>query len=271
MTKKYLGTNNSSQRNIGKIICQNKQCSSLGSYQTKDNFYCTHNPECPIYPICKKCIKEKVSLSDINSVYNTLKLLDIPFIFNIWEKCTNEDSENFFENYINILNSERYINSHWEDSVFPQKDDIVEETEHDVPLWDDEWQGNYTKGELEYLNHYLSKLREQFDITNINYVDYAKKIANASLIEIKARNVYQSVPTKENFAMWKDANAMFDNLSKSAKFSENTRTSNDVGLGSFGQIFDAVEKHNYVPKFIPEDKDMYDKLLEQFSNVEKSL
>ena len=40
---------------------------------------------------------------------------------------------------------------------------------------------------------------------------------------------------------------------------------------SFGKIFDAVEKHNWVPEYIPTDEDMYDKLLNQFSNIERSL
>ena len=78
-------------------------------------------------------------------------------------------------------------------------------------------------------------------------------------------------PTDENIKSYKNLVSMFDNLSKSAQFAESQRGANDVGLGSFGQIFDAVEKHNWVPTYVPEDKDMYDKLLDQFANIEKSL
>ena len=60
-------------------------------------------------------------------------------------------------------------------------------------------------------------------------------------------------------------------LSKSAQFAESQRSANDVSLGCFGRVFDAVEKHNWVPTHIPDDEDMYDKLLKQFSNIEKSL
>lgn len=268
MIKKGFGVDTSSQKNAGKIICQNKQCSSLGAYQLKTNFYLTRNPQFPIYPICKNCIKESISLDNMETVYNTLKILNFPFLPAIWKKCVQDNPEDFFDKYIDAINDKKYIDLCWEDSNVPEQE---EKKEDGVPVWDKDWQGVYTREDLEYLNNYLYELREQFDITNVNYTDYAKKIANASLMETKARNNYQMAQTKENFAIWKDANAMFDTLSKSAKFSENTRTSNDVGLGSFGQIFDAVEKHNYVPKKVPDDKDMYDKLLEQFSNVEKSL
>lgn len=269
----YKSKTASSKKEVGlKIKCQNKDCPKMGRYQTENNFYLSHNPQMPHHPFCKECVNDSVDMNNIDTIYNILKSLDIPFIFDIWADVVKKGSKNCLERYFKILNGKKYINTHWGDSIFEEDKNFIPQSHLDeIPLWDDEWQGNYTKSELDYLNNYLDKLKETFDITNVNYIDYAKKIANASLIEIKARNTYQGSPTKENFAMWKDANTMFDNLSKSAKFSENTRTANDIGLGSFGQIFDAVEKHNYIPSYIPEDKDMYDKLLEQFSNVEKSL
>jgi hypothetical protein len=41
---------------------------------------------------------------------------------------------------------------------------------------------------------------------------------------------------------FKELKTIFDDLCKSAKFSEATRSANDVGIGSFGVIFDKVEK-----------------------------
>ena len=43
-------------------------------------------------------------------------------------------------------------------------------------------------------------------------------------------------------------------LSKSAQFAESQRGANDVALGCFGRVFDAVEKHNWVPEHIPTDE-----------------
>ena len=128
-----------------------------------------------------------------------------------------------------------------------------------------------TAKEIKYLNDYMEGLKRDFDISTVNHMDYAKEIAKMSLLKSKAYGVMLKDPSDDNIKSYKGLVSMFDNLSKSAQFAESQRSANDVGLGSFGQIFDAVEKNNWVPTYVPDDKDMYDKLLDQFANIEKSL
>lgn len=64
---------------------------------------------------------------------------------------------------------------------------------------------------------------------------------------------------------------IFDSLSKSAQFAESERGLNDVSLGCFGVVFDKVEKRMYIPEHQPDNPDLYDKLLEQFANINRSL
>lgn len=169
----------------------------------------------------------------------------------------------------------KYQNLKWEDSILEETDTKVEIKENsaynDIPEWNEEWQGEYTKKEIEYLTNYIDGLKKDFDISTINHMDYAKEIAKTSLLKSKAYAAMLKEPTDDNIKSYKNLVSMFDNLSKSAQFAESQRGANDVGLGSFGQIFDAVEKHNWVPTYVPEDKDMYDKLLDQFANIEKSI
>ena len=70
---------------------------------------------------------------------------------------------------------------------------------------------------------------------------------------------------------YKNLQKTFDDMSKSAQFAEEKRGANDVGLGCFGVTFAKVEKHNWIPKHTPVEKDDYDKLLDAFSTIKKSL
>ena len=67
------------------------------------------------------------------------------------------------------------------------------------------------------------------------------------------------------------AKDIFDSLSKSAKFSEDKRSINDVGISSFSKITSIVENHNWIPQHVPKEKDMYDEMLEALSVINKSV
>ena len=182
---------------------------------------------------------------------------------------------NYLKN-MNFKNRNKYAKFRFKDSIYElteeheEVNETVQEAIDDMPKWDDEWQGSYSASDLKYLNEYYKGLNDDFKIITTNHKDYARKIAQASLSQMKA---YQKMLSGEEGAddAYAKATRIFDMLSKSAQFAESQRGANDVALGCFGRVFDAVEKHNWVPEFVPTDEDMYDKLLKQFSNIEKSL
>lgn len=136
-------------------------------------------------------------------------------------------------------------------------------------LYDKFWGGVYTQDELDYLNNYYKGLHEGYKIITNNHKDYAKKIAKASLDMDIAHNEWMAgTPNAE--ARYKAAMITFDTLSKSAKFSESTRSVNDVGISSFSKITEMVESHNWIPKHKPLEKDEYDKLLDYLATITKS-
>jgi hypothetical protein len=141
--------------------------------------------------------------------------------------------------------------------------------EENIKVYSKDWMGTYTKWEINYLEKYLSDLRSDFKIINRNHLDYARKIAKASLAMDKAYDEMVNLDGDSN--RYKTMKETFDSLCKSAQFSENQRGANDVGLGDFGSVFDQVEKNIFVYEHEPENKDIYDLLLEQFSNIKKSL
>lgn len=257
-----------------KIVCQNKECPFMGKYQPIGSFYKSRNAAMPHHPFCKTCVNKMVKEGDMQTVYDVLKVLDIPFIRDIWDSVCVE-GDDYMGAYLSLLTTQRMYNDyHWDDSIFEPtstKDFQPKKTlEDNVPKWSDEWQGKYTPADLKYLNDYYNGLQNDFKIITTNHKDYAKKIAQASLSQTKA---YQKMLRGDDGAdvAYEKATKIFDMLSKSAQFAESQRSANDVSLGCFGRVFDAVEKHNWVPTHIPDDEDMYDKLLKQFSNIEKSL
>ncbi len=262
-----------------KIVCQNKQCPKMGKYQSINDFYKSHSNALPHHPFCKTCVNEMVDINNMNTIYDILKVLDTPFILDVWNQVCLSGTKNYLGDYLKIMNFTKknlYGELKWVDSIFElsiEQEEVSEEVQKeldDTPIWDAKWQGNYTKMELEYLNGYLTDLENDFKIVTRNHKDYAMKIAQASLAMNKS---YNDMMTGKADAekQYKSAASNFDTLSKSAQFAESQRGANDVSLGCFGKVFDAVEKHNWVPEYNPEDKDMYDKLLEQFANIEKSL
>ena len=151
-----------------------------------------------------------------------------------------------------------------------QKQDELREQFKDVPIWNEEWQGEYTPVEVDYLNRYMTNLETDFKIETATQKDYARKIAKTSLEADKAlAKMLKGDPEAEK--KYNNLMSTFDKLNKTAKFAESERSRTDVALGNFGKVFEAVEEHNWVPQYEPEDKDMFDKLLDQFSNINKSL
>jgi len=261
-----------------KVICQNKDCDKMGRHLTLDDFYKSRNATVSHHPYCKDCVNKMVDVNNLQSVYDVLKVLDTPFIMDVWNDVCNSESNNYLGDYLRILNftqRRKYEGLGYTDSIFELSEDatISEEVQtaiDEVPKWDDDWQGVYTKSDLKYLNDYYMGLQNDFKIVTTNHRDYARKIAQASLSQMKA---YQRMLKNEEGSdvAYEKATKLFDMLSKSAQFAESQRGANDVALGCFGRVFDAVEKHNWVPEHIPTDEDMYDKLLKQFSNIERSL
>lgn len=265
-----------------KMVCQNKDCEYMGKHLNPDDFYKTRNPMMPYHPFCKKCVNKIIDINNIETVYGVLKSLDVPFILEVWNKVCNTEPkpESYIGEYLKLINftySKKYENMTFKDSIYEMPKNNTEEVSDkvqsmldNVPIWNDEWHGKYTKADLEYLDNYYNGLQNDFKIVTTNHKDYARKIAQASLSQTKA---YQDLLEGKDGAdvAYEKATKLFDMLSKSAQFAESQRGANDVSLGCFGRVFDAVEKHNWVPSYIPEDEDMFDKLLSQFANIERSL
>ena len=147
----------------------------------------------------------------------------------------------------------------------PQTKKIEEEL-----IYSEFWMGEYTQKDIDLLDKYYAGLNRDYKIVTENHRDYAKKIAKASLMMDKAyEDMLKGVSGADK--MYASAKDIFDSLSKSAKFSEDKRSINDVGISSFSKITSIVENHNWIPQHVPKEKDMYDEMLEALSVITKSV
>lgn len=150
------------------------------------------------------------------------------------------------------------------------KESQVNQEEPEELIYDEKWMGKYTQKDIDYLNKYYAGLERDYKIITENHRDYARKIAKASLQMDKAfDDMINSIEGSD--AKYKNAREAFDTLSKSAKFSESTRSVNDVGISSFSKVAAMVEAHNWIPEHKPLKKDTIDEMIDYLSTITKSL
>lgn len=169
--------------------------------------------------------------------------------------------ERIAQKYADIINDNNTITNYENDSTKEESEEFI---------YDDVWMGKYTKKDIDYLNKYYQGLQRDYKIITENHRDYARKIAKASLQMDKAfDDMINGVDGAD--AKYKNAREAFDTLSKSAKFSESTRSVNDVGISSFSKVAAMVESHNWIPEHKPLKKDTIDEMIDYLSTITKSL
>lgn len=262
------------------MVCQSKDCEKKNLKQPEMNFYKCHVPGFDRYPICKECIKNNVDDEDIETVYRALQMLNLPFIITIWEKSLEKSEQgNAFGRYMASLTSlKQYFNKDFKDSVFekPKTEEEIKREKKEARLrkkresqiYSEEWYGYFTEADIEYLEDYYKKLDIDENINDIMYVDTARKIALTSLEMNKAFNEMKETGNDKKYIVLRDT---YDKLYKQFNNIKAQNKANSDSLGCFGVVFDKVEKNQWIPQYEPDSKDIYDHLLKQFSNINKSL
>nr|DAQ62295.1 MAG TPA: hypothetical protein [Caudoviricetes sp.] len=181
----------------------------------------------------------------------------------------DSEKDNFIHSNSNTVIAEKdrikkeYVNG---EKVTVVKTQAVEE-----PLiYSDKWMGNYSESDIKKLDHYYESLENDYNIVTENHRDYARKIAKASLQMDKTfDDMMNGIDGADK--RYENATKAFDTLSKSAKFSESTRSVNDVGASSFSKVAAMVESHNWIPEHKPLKKDTIDELIDYLSTITKSV
>lgn len=193
-----------------------------------------------------------------------------------FNSLSEEKRESFlFEKTVNLYFSRQssiqwyeYVPSNTNDAKqtiieYESNDDKISiKKNKDKKIYSEDWQGNYTQSQLDYLESYYLDTCNEFEVKTRNHKDYVRKIAKASLVMDETYNDYlNGVPGSDK--RYDKAKSIFDTLSQSAKLSEKTRSNNDVaGLGSLSEIVAKLEQTGFLQKKITYEKDDIDKINE---------
>src|SRR5690625_3423327 len=100
------------------------QCSSCGKHKRLNHYYSSVSPihkHYGIVTICKGCLSKMVNPINIRTVLDALRMIDRPFIEDLWmasiEEAERNNSQNIFGIYMKNVNMEQYRDWNWEDST----------------------------------------------------------------------------------------------------------------------------------------------------------
>lgn len=287
-TKKKVEEESPRKKCIG---CGKEKRISVDFYSSRNNLH-QNKIDLGKSRCCKECSNSQLfedGKPSRNRLIEMLKDLNIIFYQEAYIKTVMRDDikpQNFFSKYINTLNLsyKAFKDNTFDLSVFEcnldklnkvevnETKEMIDEliTGDNSPQYSKEWRGTYTQGDIEYLDSYYKDLNRDYKIITRNHEDYARKIAKVSLAMDKA---YDDMVQGDEDAIkkYKDLKDAFDKLCQSAKFSENTRSQNDMSLGCFGVVFDRVEQHMWVNQHIPIAEDDIDKMISAFTSIKKSI
>lgn len=166
--------------------------------------------------------------------------------------------------YKYVDNSKSGCNSYAEAKA---KGQVSAEADENEKVYDEFFNGYFTKRDLAYLETYYKRLEEDFTFDNENLRDYAKKCARASLQADKAQDDYAA--GRCSFADVKDALAQFDMLSKSANFAACKRKAGDnSGLTSYSELSYKLETTGHtMQRQVKWDEDDVDRVINHFRHL----
>ena len=259
-----------------KLISQTSKlrCEDCKKILNVDKFYKNSSNKNGYYGICIECMRKRALDSESGELTkfgltSLLQIINKPFFSEYWDNLKEKPikPEIKLANYIRTLSMIQNVGKTFKDSDANWSVDEKDREKIEVKTYSSIWKGEYSKREIEILNEQFEAYKRDFVITDASQEDYTRKICKASLELDECANGLRNGSVSE--ARYKLAKDTFDSLSKSAKFAKSQRDDN-TAIGSFGQVFDAVEKNIWIDPLIPEDEDVYDKLISQLSNINRS-
>ena len=250
------------------------RCEDCKKILNVDKFYKNSTTNTGYYTICIDCMRKRAldkqtgELTKFGLV-GLLQIIDKPFNTMTWDNLKDKPMkpEAKLGSYIRTLNTIQNQGKTFKES---DPDWTVEDKDKDkieVKIYHPIWKGVYTQREIQILDAQFEAYKRDFAITDASQEDYTRKICKASLELDECTDGLRNGTISEQ--RYKLAKETFDTLSKSAKFAKSQRDDN-TAIGCFGQVFDMVEKNAWVDPYIPEEEDVYDKLISQLSNIERS-
>lgn len=189
------------------------------------------------------------------------------------EDLANRVTCRMFFSMMNLVQFYGYVeNIGIDGEVTPPMEEDSETTDGEQKLrYNATWRGFYTDAQIQSLEDTYAQYEEDFVLDNVSTRDYARKVAKASLNADIAEDKMRR--GKGTVSEYKEAQKIFDDLSKSSNFAACRRKPGDAsGMGSLGEIIMRLE----VSGALREDgftfpQDDIDKIIQDFRQTLRSV
>jgi hypothetical protein len=222
-------------------------------YRTKSKFF----PDGRIN-ICKDCIKKMINYDDINTVYSVLQIINVPFFYDIWEKCL--ENVNPIGQYLRQANSgiNSFKGATWRDSIFTEQGSSIESDYSDskkrkhsindmtIEQLEEKWGYGYSEEEMFFFE---KKYRKLID----SYGEKTSLHTEALITYIRFR-VKEEMATADGDSVNADKWAkLADKASERAKITVQQLSKSDIsgGVDLMPQLFEAVEEKSGIISTLP--------------------
>ena len=231
------------------------------------NFYNSNSPMAKEgkSPFCKKCIKDMINIEDITSVYTVLQVMDLPFVYDIWNKVLSDDKDTF-GNYLRQINSlPQFQGLRYKDSIF-EPSNIKENNDNSNII-------NKKRNKFEIEDMTYEQLEDKYGVgyTDEEYYSFEKKwrkladsYGQKTSIHTESLTTYIRFRVKEELATAKGDVAeatkwggLAEKAQQSGKLNVSQLSKSDIsgGVDLMPQLFEAVEDKVGIIPILPKLKE----------------
>lgn len=239
-----------------------KRCTECNRDLAYSNFY---NSESPMFtdgkaPICKKCLIKKIDITKIQTIYEVLQSLDIPFLYNYWKTALTKD--NPWGAYIRMANSKmnEFKNKRWKDSMFENSSGDKMSNGVVVSgqlLSNEERKRLIDKWGFGYSDEEMYSFERKYDLLKNNYPEKTAMHTEALLTYIRYRVKEELATAKGDVSEAQKWGQLADKASERAKINPSQLSKADLsgGLNGFGELARAVERVKDIIEILPKFKE----------------
>jgi hypothetical protein len=235
-----------------------RKCSKCKETKKSGDFYVSLSPlHDGKLPFCKICTRKKLDFTKIDSVTDTLRMIDRPFIKFLWDSTFEQGYEvgkDVFGLYMKNIGMKQYRELTWKDSEFtnetntPDVSKVSNDGIVDLDLLKPtievikKWGKNYEPEDYFKLEDFYIKMIDANKIETPQDETYLKKLAVISLKMDKELEAGR-------YAQVKQLGDLFSKYMADSKFRamDQNDASKTGGLRTFSQIYAEVEKDEFIP------------------------
>lgn len=267
-------------------MSENIKCVKCEAEKKKGNYYKSPSPlHNGNIPYCKPCIRSLVDTSDIESVKNTLRMIDRPFINHLWDSSMEESINNnreLFGVYMKNVGMSQYRSLTWKDSILGDRNNIKPESgtaeeikpsnhaQYDLESLKEKYGYGYPDNEYLLFEKKFQQLRPSFQLVTTMHEECLREYCVNKVKETLAK-------ARGDFKEAKDWASMAKDTAEAGKLKPSQMSKADLsqGLDGFGQLArmveEKIEMQQVLPKFISRPKDNVDVTLWLYINYIRDL